>query len=529
MVPLIHLFSELKRRRIYPVVVAYTLASWLLLQVGEVIFSPLGFPDWVMTALVISVIAGFPVVMLLAWVFDVHVTPTCDALPAPPEVAEDTPSVAVLPFLDMSAEQDQAYLCEGLAEEIINALTPIPGLHVAARMSSFQYRDRGGDVREIGRQLGVKAVLEGSVRKTGDRLRVTVQLVKVTNGYHLWSRSFDENLVDLFALQQQIASGIVEAMLVTLTPVKISCCTDVTAYDYYLRGRQFFNRFRKLDMEHAREMFREAMEIDPGFAPAWAGYADCHSFLVMYADPRPCYRDEANRASIKALELDPDSAEAHASRGLAYLVNESFESAESEFKQALALNPSLFQAYYYFGRARFHQGDMASAADLFKKASEVNPADYQSRLLRVQILRGSGDIDLAKAEARQAIYAVEKYLAWNPDDARALHLSAGSLILLGDLDRAERWLQRAIEIDPNDSVVLYNVACNYAVLGRTKEALNYLEQAIRHGTVSTSWLRNDADLKNICDLPRFKELLQELESRDKSGCASQIGDSVLPN
>jgi adenylate cyclase len=512
-VPLTHLLDELKRRRIYPVVVAYALAGWLLLQVGEVTLTPLGFPDWVMTALVVAVIAGFPVVLILAWVLDINITPPRDALPAPPVVAADTPSVAVLPFVDMSAEHDQAYLCEGIAEEIIHALAPIPGLHVAARMSSFQYRDRG-DVREIGNQLGVRAVLEGSVRKAGDRLRITVQLVNVADGYQLWSRSFDDNLVDLFAIEGQIASGVAAAMLDTLTPVKTSGCTDATAYDYYLRGRQFFNRFRKLDMEYARDMFRHAIDIDPLYAPAWAGYADCHSCLVMYADPRAGYREEADRASLKAVELDPKSAEAHASRGLAYLVNESFASAESEFQQALALNPSLFEAYYYFARARFHQGDVASAADLFKKASEVNPADYQSRLLRVQILRGSGSIDQAKEEAREAIDAVENYLAWNPDDARALHLGAGSLILLGELDRATRWLQRAIEIDPNDSVVLYNVACNYAVIGRNREALDYLEQAIRHGTVSSSWMRNDADLANISDLPRFRELLQELENKN---------------
>lgn len=311
-------------------------------------------------------------------------------------------------------------------------------------------------------------------------------------------------------IQDEIATGVAQALLDTLAPVKTSTNTDVSAYEYYLRGRQFFNRFRKLDIEYARQMFRHAIDIDPDFAQAWAGYADCYSFLIMYVNPRADYRDLASEASEKALELDPTLAEAHASRGLAYLICEDFEQAEEAFKRAIELNPGLFEAHYYYGRARFHQGDMQAAADLFAKAARVNPADYQSRLLRVQILRGMGRDKEALKEARLGVAAVEKQLEWSPDDARALHLGAGSLIILGDSDRAERWLQRALEIDPNDSVVLYNVACNYAILGQSDKALNYLEQAVAHGTVSASWMKNDEDLASLHSLPRYHELLEKL-------------------
>ena len=155
---------------------------------------------------------------------------------------------------------------------------------------------------------------------------------------------------------------------------------------------------------------------------------------------------------------------------------------------------------------------MEAAAELFRKAADVNPADYQSRLLRVQILRGMGRLAEALEEAKQAIAVVETHLEWNPDDARALHLGAGSLILTGDIERAERWLQRAIEIDPNDPVVLYNVACNYATVGRTEQALDYLEQAITHGTVNASWMRNDEDLESLHDSPRYQQMLAQLEN-----------------
>lgn len=504
---LAQLSRKLKRRRVYPVMVAYALFCWVILQIGEVTFAPLGLPEWAMTGLIVAVVVGFPVVFVLAWVFDIKVT-------EPEEDAEReivSPSVAVLPFTDMSQQSDQGYLCEGIAEEILNGLTLIPQLHVAARMSSFQYREGAGDIRDIGRQLGVSAVLEGSVRKSGCKLRVSVQLISVEDGYHLWSRTFDQELQDIFAIQDEIATGVAHAMLDTLERVETTLTTDVSAYEYYLRGRQFFNRFSKLDIEYARQMFGRAIEIAPDFAQAWAGYADCYSFMVMYEDPQDSYRNEANAASLKAVQIDPDLAEAHASRGLAYLVCEGYAMAESEFKRAIELNPALFEAYYYYGRARFHQGDMDGAADLFERASIANPADYQSRFLRVQILRGMGRLAEAKEEASLGLKAVEKHLEWNPDDARALHLGAGSLLLTGDLERADSWLRRAIEIDPRDSVVLYNVACNYAIMNKTEEALDYLEQAIEHGTVSASWMINDEDLVSLHDLPRYRKMLEGLE------------------
>ncbi len=518
------LSSELKRRKVYPVIAAYAIVAFVLLQIGEITFVPLGFPNWVMVSLIVVVILGFPVVVVLSWLFDI--TPTGIRRDGEKlRRAEDldaSPSIAVLPFVDMSPEQDQGYFCEGVAEEILNALTKIQQLSVAARTSSFQYKAGAGDVREIGKELAVKAILEGSVRKSENHLRVTAQLVKTSDGYHLWSKTFDKEIEDIFAIQDEIAKCIAEELLVTFTPtekssVKTTSTVNVSAYEYYLRGRQFFKRFRKMDIEYARQMFSQAMKIDPEFALAWAGYADCHSFLIMYVDPQPNYQKEASKASKHALELSPDLAEAHASRGLAYLVCEEFVSAEAEFKTALELNPRLFEAYYYYARTQFHMGDLEKAAELFKQAAEVDPADYQSRCLRVQILRGMNRIDDAVLEAHLAIEVIQKRLEWNPDDARAFHLGAGSLIVLGDIDRAKRWLQRAIEIAPDDSVVLYNVACNLAILDEHDKALDYLERAIKKGTISSAWMRNDEDLASLRNYSRYTELLRHSE---ESECAS---------
>lgn len=503
--------AELVRRRVYPVIVAYAVVAWVLLQIGEVTFGPLGLPDWVMTALVIVVIAGFPVAAILSWMFDIAPSGIQrTASIAESEKPDSAPSIAVLPFVDMSPDKDQAYFCEGIAEEILNALTQFESLRVVSRMSSFRYGGATGDIQEIGRKLDAKTILEGSVRKQGDRLRVTAQLINVADGYHLWSKTFDRALEDIFAIQDEIATSIGESLLQTLVPVTTTECCDVTAYEFYLRGRQYLNRFRRVDIEHARQMFHQAIERDPDYAAAWAGYADTYSLDIMYADPDPEFPDKAWEASKKALELNPDSAEAHSSAGLAHLVREEFDEAERELHQAIDLNPALFEPYYYLARTRFHQGDMDMAAEWFAKAATVDPADYQSRLLRVQILRGEGHVEEAKAEAIEAIDVVEKHLEWHPDDVRALHLGAGSLIILGQVDRALRWLRRALEIDPNDSIVLYNVACNFATLGRVEESLDYLERAVEHGTASAGWMRNDKDLESLHGHPRYEALLSKV-------------------
>ena len=514
------LAAELRRREVYPVIVAYAVVAWLLLQVGEVTFEPLGVPGWVMTTLIVLVILGFPVAIVLAWVYDI--TPRGirrDRGPIEVPVAdEDRPSVGVLPFLDLSPAQDQEYFCEGVAEEILNALTKIRELRVAARSSSFQYTSKAGDVRDIGRELGVRTILEGSVRKSGEILRVTAQLVDVATGYHLWSKEFDEELKDVFAIQDEIAANIASALLETIAPheltsIRTTSSADINAYDFYLRGRQFFRRFRKVDIEHALQMFRQAIELDPDFALAWAGLADCYSFLVMYADPDPNYVEEAHEASKRAVQLSPDLAEPHASRGLACLVSRNFTRAEEELRKALELNPNLFEAYYFYARTRFHQGDMEAAADLFRKAAEVDPSDYQSRCLRVQILRGNGQEEQAKIEAAEAVAVVEKHLEWHPDDARGLHLGAGPLVALGQYEKSKQWLRRALELDPDDPIVLYNLACNFATMDAVEEALDYLEQAVEHGTVSADWMRNDEDLANLRESPRYKELLRRAEAQ----------------
>ncbi len=281
----------------------------------------------------------------------------------------------------MSPEKDQDYFCEGLAEELINALVSVDDLEVASRTSAFRFKGSQQDIREIGRRLGVSTVLEGSVRKAGNQVRIAVQLVKVEDGYHLWSNRYDRELQDVFAIQDEIAQKIVEALQVTLSPMakekakkaEKEAPEDVQAYDYYLKGRKFFYEFRAQGFELARQMFARAIVIDDKYARAYAGVADCCSSLFSYYDASDANLKEADKASRKAVEMDPESAEARASRGLALSLKEEYAAADAEFEKAIELNPKSYEAHYFFARCLFSQGRHAEAVKEYEKGLRGQP------------------------------------------------------------------------------------------------------------------------------------------------------------
>jgi tetratricopeptide (TPR) repeat protein len=257
-------------------------------------------------------------------------------------------------------------------------------------------------------------------------------------------------------------------------------------------------------------MFERAMEIDPGYAIAYAGAADCCSFLYMYWDGSRANLEGADNHSRKALELGPELAEAHASRGLALSLSKRYEEAEREFQTAIRLNPKLFEAHYFFGRALFQQGKYSDAVLQYQEASRVRPEDYQTALLVVPSLRSLNRVVEAEATQRRGVQLAEKHLELNPDDARALYLSAGALMQLGERQRALEWAGRALALDPEDSGVLYNVACVYALGAQPDEAMGCLEKAVQNGFGHRAWLENDSDFDSLRGDPRFQGLLERL-------------------
>ena len=424
-------------------------------------------------------------------------------------------SIAVLPFVNMSADSENEYFSDGIAEEIINALTRVQALRVASRTSAFAFKGKTLDIRKIGEQLGVGTVLEGSVRKAGTRLRVTAQLVNVGDGYHLWSERYDRELADVFAVQDEIAENIVRALRLVLTEaerraIERAAPADVRAYDYYLRGRQYFHQFRRTGMQFARRMFDRAIEADPRYALAYAGMADCCSFLYMYWDASKANLESAESGSQRALELAPELAEAHTSRGLAVSLSKRYAEAEQELETAIRLNPRLFEAHYFYARTCLVQGKLAEAVRHYEDASRVRPEDYQTSLLVQSPLHGLGRHAEAEAAMRRGLEIAERHLQLNPDDARAWYLGAGALVQLGEHERAAEWAGRALAIDRDDPSVLYNVACVYARGGRPDEAIESIKQAIRNGFGHREWLENDSDLDSVRGDPRFQALLANL-------------------
>ncbi len=435
--------------------------------------------------------------------------------PAGHAVAASAKSIAVLPFVNMSADPENEYFTDGIAEEIINALTKIQALRVASRTSSFAFKGKNEDIGEIGKKLKVATVLEGSVRKAGTKLRVTAQLVNVADGYHLWSERYDRELEDVFAIQDEIAQNIVRALRVVLSDeekraIEKVPTADVQAYDYYLRGRQFFHQYRRTGIQFARRMFERAIEIDPRYALAYAGVADCCSFLYMYWDASKANLEQADTASRRALELDPELAEAHAARGLAVSLGKHYDEAEREFQTALRLNPKLFEGHYFYARTCFQQGKLAEAVERFEQASQVRPEDYQPVLMAAMPLKGLGRKAEAQAMLRRGLQVVERHLELNPDDARALILGALALVQLGDLERGLDWARRALALDPEDSGQLYNLACLYAVAGQSEEAISCLARAIQNGFGHKEWLENDSDLDSLRGHPKFQALVNRL-------------------
>jgi serine/threonine protein kinase/Flp pilus assembly protein TadD len=429
---------------------------------------------------------------------------------------ERHPSIAVLPFADMSSDQDQAYFCEGIAEEIINALSHIKNMQIASRTSSFLYRNNPTDIREIGRRLNVSCVLEGSVRKSGETVRVTAQLINVTNGYHLWSANYDRRIEDIFAIQDEISQSIAQALQVTLSSgeeyrLRASHTSNVEAYDYYLRGRKAFFEQRRKGIDLGLQMFSLAIKYDPGYALAHAGISVCHSYLYMIGEPSEEHLRLADAASQKALQLSPELAESHVSRGLALSTAKRHAEAELAFETAVRLDARLFDAYYFHARDAAARGDLEKSCALFERASEVCPEDYQAPLLGAQAHSSLGREAAATAARRQGLHVVERVLEINPGDVRALYLGANALVALGERQKASEWASLAISMDPDESMVLYNVACIYAKLGELEESMNCLERAVDAGLTLKGWIVNDSDLEPIRGHRRYGPLIKKLD------------------
>jgi adenylate cyclase len=359
--------------------------------------------------------------------------------------------------------------------------------------------------------------MEGSVRKAGDRVRVTAQLVDASNGYHLWSENFDRKLADIFAIQEEIARNVVSAVRPTLqSPIAFDlqkkAPRDMRAYEFYLRGRQLEGRTTELSWKQAPLMFRRALEIDPEYAQAWAGLADSLCELMMWRmeEAGKGALDEAKAAAHRALELDPELAEAHVAKAHALSMSGDHAGATESYERALVLDPELYVANYYYARECMTQGRFARAVDLFEAAHRAQPDEFQAITLSVMAARSAGDEVRMKRLAIEALASASHQAEVDPENARAHYMAAGLMMHLGVGDGGRNEIETALRMRPDDFDVLYNAACYYALAGDADRSLDLLEEAVARGQGFLEWIEHDSDFSKVSHLPRFREIVERL-------------------
>jgi TolB-like protein/Tfp pilus assembly protein PilF len=565
------LWRELKERRVVGAVAAYAAVAFVLLQLSEIIFPAFGIGPSAVRLLVGALLAGFPLVLALSWVYDLtrkgltrtrsrHGAPV--SLPMPvvtagvvlsaaglglvgwwavrgaqlggaPAAAQS--SIAGLPFVDMSERGDQGYLGDGLAEEILNVLAGIDGLHVAARTSAFALRESAQDIRDVGTQLGVATVLEGSVRRDDRRVRITAQLIDATSGYHLWSNTYDREVEDMFAVQDEIAGAIVSALLGQL---------DVPTG--YWQGRAQWNRRDAAGVPGALRLFERALTVDPEFAEAYAGLADAYALMpqvVPGIDPAVAFA-RAEGAAKKALELDPDLAEAHASLGLVLALTGDRAGALTSLDKALALNPSHAAALHWRGNVLAESGQLASASADLAGAAKLDPLSPAIATDKGYLHLWRGEIEAAAASFDNALALDFRFgpalfgralVALEREEPVPLRMAlaqwaavsglpAGLAAELAEPMIGHRRTGETGEAPPTlrsvaeqgDLAKAGVLASLHALVGADEEAIGWLQRSVEDGSWVDQYLAVNPLYDRFREDPRFLEVMT-LVSRPRGG------------
>jgi adenylate cyclase len=577
-------FSELKRRNVYKVAVAYAIVGWLLVQVATQVFPFLEIPNWVVRLVIALVAIGFPVALVIAWAFeatpegikrtedvDLTVQPgskkqvwiyvvviaaaisvalfflgrytagTKTGLAKPNDTSAK--SIAVLPFVNMSADKNDEYLSDGVSEELITALSKITGLQVKARTSSFAFKGKNEDIQKIGELLHVSHLLEGSVAKAGNKLRITAQLIQASDGNHLWSDTYDREMQDIFAVRSEVAQQVADTLKVRLLgedkrKIDKKPTENLEAYNLYRQGRFYTDKLSEEGMTKAVPLFQQAIEKDPRFALAYAGMADNY---VIAADaiipPREAF-SKAKEAALKAIELDDSLAEAHASLGLVhYHYDWDWPAAEQELKRAISLNPQSAQSYtlythylagmgrydeakkfgaraleldplsvsahWFLGWGAIYAGRSDEAIGFFSKALELDPNNPWTRwfLGRAYLLSGNSP---------RAIEEMETGLRFGPDDPLGLGFTGYVYAVTGRRADALKILQRLDELQKHRFISTISRVYVYAGLGDKNKAFEWLEKAYQERSDSLAWFRFDPESKSLQSDPRFAALMRKV-------------------
>ena len=430
----------------------------------------------------------------------------------PAEAADGAPSIAVLFFENVSDDKESDYFASGITEDIITDLSKIRELRVRSRTDVLPYKGKALGSEKVGRELHVSYVLEGSVRRARDRVRISAQLVDTRNGYHVWAERYDRNLEDIFEIQDEIANKIAQALKLRLTAaeekeIRRKPTQNLQAYDYYLRGRDLTHHRLKSENTQAIEMFNKAIELDPDFALAWSGLADAYALRFDLWERTPENMEKADRAARRAVDLQPDLAEAHASIGYSFVSQKKYEEAARELDLAIRLNPQLSFPYLYYAQLYCLTERFADAIPMFEKSIELDPEYYLTYGWLGQTLAKLGMTEEARIANQKATEVVQKHLAANPNDARAYNLLGVWYARLDQFDPAVDSMMKAIELSPGDALVMYNVACLYGVQKKQDMCVHWLKRAIDAGYRNYDWIKSDSDLDSVRSHPGYLDLL----------------------
>lgn len=557
-------FAELKRRHVFKVGVAYIVLAWVILQVTDLFADNLSLPGWAFRLILFLLVIGFPVIIMFAWAYDLTPegvkrtdasageNPTSDAARTGPEriIASVQParaSVAVLPFINMSGDPANEYFSDGLAEELLNVLAKISSLKVAARTSSFHFKGQTGDIADIARRLGVASILEGSVRQSRSRVRITAQLINAADGYHLWSETYDRELDDIFAVQDEIASSVAAALKVKLlseedTQLNAGGTSNTRAYQAYLLGSHYRMRGSSDEaaLQKAVSAFNEAIELDPGYAQAYAGLAvtwdqlATNSFVGFKEGI-----DNATAAASRAIALAPDLADAHMSLGrvlLHYRLDQL--GARKAITTALRLNPGNAEVQIEYARISSYFGDVEASVAAARKALELDPVSLFAHHFLGHVLYFGRRYD-------EAIPIFRDVLNLDPQYPRPRYTLGMCLYMKGEVAAA----LKEVENEPLSWMRNSGTAIVLHRLGRTAEAQAYLERLVREddeeyaiyqqGQIHAQWGNRDRALeclKRARDLndPGVSQILVDplLDPiRDQAGfiqLAAEMGFAAAP-
>jgi adenylate cyclase len=420
--------------------------------------------------------------------------------------------IAVLPFVNISPDKESDYFSDGLTEDLISNLSRLKGMSVVSRTNSIRYKGSKLDIEEIGHELGARYIIEGTVRRHGDDLRITANLVDVASSTQLWSDRYKGKMTDVFDIQETVSKEIVDALAITLTPVEKVALTrrstsNPEAFDLYLRGREALYRQTKTHIEMATQLFQQAIRLDGRYAQAYAGLAEAFATRCLNHQRDDALLDKAIESSLKALMYDESISEAYAALGLAYLVRGDYDAALEASRKAIQLDDDSVIGFYALGRVYLGLGRFEEAAETYQKMIDLNPENYQGMQGLQAAYAALGRTDAAMEVTRRLVAFFPGYLARVPDDARAHIMFASYLAEVGEREQALQEADTALALGGNDAIMLYNLCCVLCFLGEREKAVETFAEALSAGYGNLQWAGRDPDLEPIRDHPTYIALM----------------------